>query len=185
MPKDYSKVKFAEMADDVVAMQLELKRRNPIGVNLYVPAFVGLALDLREIATAEKENPTCETVVRVKPEIRAGSTVPINEILSMDGRKTAPRVRIFRPFPSSPPKISMVKFTIKRFLANGESGRHSENAILLRYIVAYCEANNIGYVLTRVVFDGRAAGYHIKRLVDVSLDVPSKKHRLSRKAGTR
>lgn len=163
MPKDYSKVKFAEMADDVVAMQLELKRRNPIGVNLYVPAFVSLALDLREIAAAEKENPTCE-----KPEIRTGSTVPINEILSMDGRKTAPNVRTL-PLLLHPTKVKAVKYAVEQFLNKGESGRHSAGAVVLRYIVAYCEANNVGYVLTRVVFDGRAAGYHIKRLENVSL----------------
>lgn len=96
-------------------------------------------------------------------------SMPINDLLKLDGRKVAPRTPIFRPFPSSPPKVNMVKIVIKQFLENGESGRHSENAILLRYIVAYCEQNNIGYVLTRVVFDGRAAGYHIKRLDDVKI----------------
>lgn len=118
----------------------------------------------------KREEPFDSNVTRIRrePAIRPSTTMPINEILKLDGRKAAPGVRIFRPFPSSPPKVNMVKLVIKEFLKKGESGRHSENAILLRYIVAYCEQNNIGYVLTRAVFDGRAAGYHIKRIEDMA-----------------
>lgn len=105
--------------------------------------------------------------LRKKPAILPTSTIPINDVLTMDGRRTAPHVRIFPP--SSAPKVKSVKRAVEQFLETGESGRHSSRAILLRYIVAYCEANNIGYQLTRAVFDGRAAGYHIKRLYDVKL----------------
>ena len=95
-------------------------------------------------------------------------TATVVEMLKMDGRKAAPEPRIFRKFPASAPKIVAVKRAIYQFLSEGESGMHSSYGILLRYIVAYCEENNIGYQLTRAVLDGRAAGYSIKRIADLS-----------------
>lgn len=101
---------------------------------------------------------------RRPPAVTPASTLPINDILKMDGRKTAPRVRVFPPILNHSPKVSAVKRSIKMFLDTGESGGHSSNAILLRYIVAYCEQNTVGYVLERWVIDGRAMGYGIKRV---------------------
>ena len=103
------------------------------------------------------------SMIRSKPEITIASTIPINEILKMDGRKAAPRVCMWRPFPVSAPNVASVKRTIKEFIKNGESGFHSQYGVLLRYIVAYCEENGIGYQLTCSVYEGRTAGYYIMR----------------------
>lgn len=97
-----------------------------------------------------------------RPKVQTASTSPIDDILKLDGRKRAPRARTL-PLPSQPPKVKSVKLAIEQFLKQGESGRHSSGAILLRYILAYCEAHNIGYVLQRWVVAGRPAGYYIKR----------------------
>lgn len=91
---------------------------------------------------------------------------PIMDILDMDGRNVAPYPRIFK-YNDPPPKVAMVRSVIVNFLAKGESGRHSAHGHLLRYVMAYCEANDIGYVLQRVTIGGKPAGYHIKRLEDI------------------
>lgn len=99
------------------------------------------------------------------------SSVPINEILKLNGNKKAPRTRVFSLLTvGQQPNVAAVRRAVKYFIEKGESGRHSERGILLRYIVAYCEANHIAYQLTRVTVAGRAAGYHIKRMGD--LDSP-------------
>jgi hypothetical protein len=95
-----------------------------------------------------------------------GVTAPINEILKLDGRYRAPMVDIFRYNPS-PPSVKAVRDAIKHFIKEGQSGRHSPYAILLRYIVAYCEANNVSYQLTCGTYEGRKCGYFIKRMDDV------------------
>lgn len=58
--RDYAKVTFDEMADDVASIWKELKRRNPIGINAYGIPFLQAIANLKEISEAEKVNPTCE-----------------------------------------------------------------------------------------------------------------------------
>ncbi len=76
MSGTYKDVTFDEMADDIAAMWSELKRRNPIGVNLYKGAFATAETHLKEISEAEKANPTC-TAIFAAPygRQRLGNTV--------------------------------------------------------------------------------------------------------------
>ena len=57
---DYKKMTFAELAGVIETVWLEVKRRNPIGVNFYIGGFAQAIHDLSEIDLAEKDNPTCE-----------------------------------------------------------------------------------------------------------------------------
>jgi hypothetical protein len=61
MKPDYDKLTWKEMAETVAAFAKEMKRRNPIGVNLYVPIVRHAAELLDDISTAESVNFTCET----------------------------------------------------------------------------------------------------------------------------
>ena len=57
---DLKKMTFAQLAEVVESVWLEVKRRNPIGVNFYYFPFSSASKNLREIGKAEKDNPTCE-----------------------------------------------------------------------------------------------------------------------------
>ena len=76
-----------------------------------------------------------------------------------DGRKPAafpknpfPRQRLTRP------SVSVVRNAIQRFLSSGRSD-HSKNALLIAYIIDYCETNKIPYVLNAAP----KYGYSIER----------------------
>lgn len=58
---------WLQLAALVEAIWGEAKRRNPILINAYQAPFVGAAAHLREIATAEKRNPTSEHGPGAKP----------------------------------------------------------------------------------------------------------------------
>ena len=58
--KNPKSMTFAEMTLAVEQMREELKRRNPLGVNMYVPYLYKARLALDEISRAEKNNRTCE-----------------------------------------------------------------------------------------------------------------------------
>ena len=60
MGSDFKKLTFNQLALVVESVWAEVKRRNPIGVNMYGGGFAQAAFDLREIEEAEKDNPTCE-----------------------------------------------------------------------------------------------------------------------------
>lgn len=57
---DCTQMTFEQMSDIVRSLWLEVKRRNPIGVNFYKGQFAVAIAALDEIGEAEKENPTCE-----------------------------------------------------------------------------------------------------------------------------
>jgi hypothetical protein len=63
---DLKKMTFAQLVGVVESVWLEVKRRNPIGVNMYGGPFSAAAANLREIGKAEKSNPTCEAGPGVK-----------------------------------------------------------------------------------------------------------------------
>lgn len=92
----------------------------------------------------------------------------ILDALKMDGRKRMPRVSVFK-FPSTPMNVATIRGAIARFEERGCSD-HSSRGGLLRYIMAYCEAKNIPYRLTRSVADGKPIGYHIERVGETKLD---------------
>ena len=58
--KDLKNMTFSELAEVVESVWLEVKRRNPIGVNAYMSPFYVCRSLLRKIGLAEKGNPTCE-----------------------------------------------------------------------------------------------------------------------------
>ena len=60
MKIDLKKMTFTDLAEVVESIWAEVKRRNPIGVNMYGGGFAQAAFDLREIEAAEMDNPTCE-----------------------------------------------------------------------------------------------------------------------------
>lgn len=51
---------WREMSEVVLAICREAKRRNPIGINFYVPVLWEASERLREISGAEAVNFTCE-----------------------------------------------------------------------------------------------------------------------------
>ncbi len=57
---DYTKLSFQQMADEIESMRIELKRRNPIFVNLYTPDLDNAVSALEEIHQCELRNPSCE-----------------------------------------------------------------------------------------------------------------------------
>jgi hypothetical protein len=57
---DCTEMTWEQLADVIRTVWWELKRRNPIGVNLYAPAFSGVINVLDEVEKAEREDPTCE-----------------------------------------------------------------------------------------------------------------------------
>ena len=57
---DFKKMTFAELAEVVVSVWAEVKRRNPIFVNSYETPFAVAVMNLRQIGEAEKDNFTCE-----------------------------------------------------------------------------------------------------------------------------
>lgn len=57
---DYTKLTWGEMAEVVRAVWREMKRRNPIGINMYEGSMFRAFSAVSEIARAEKSNPTCE-----------------------------------------------------------------------------------------------------------------------------
>lgn len=100
------------------------------------------------------------------PKVSNTGITKVNDILMMDGRKTAPPCNPFYAL-VIPPKISVatIRMVIINFIKTGESGHHSGNRILLRYIVAYCEENCIPYTLqASFTEEGQRTGYHIKRI---------------------
>lgn len=59
MPK-YSRTSYSKMAAEIEKIGNELKRRNPIGVNLYHGAVVNACLALLEVSEGEKWHFTSE-----------------------------------------------------------------------------------------------------------------------------
>ena len=57
---NFKKMTWAQMAETVDAIHTEMKRRNPIGINLYAPMVKHAAFLLREIAGGEAGNFTSE-----------------------------------------------------------------------------------------------------------------------------
>ena len=57
---NFKKMTWAQMAETVDAIHTEMKRRNPIGINLYAPTVKHAAFLLREIAGGEAGNFTSE-----------------------------------------------------------------------------------------------------------------------------
>jgi hypothetical protein len=60
LPHAVQHMRFEQMARVVQRFHDELKRRNPIGVNLYTGYLTAAVSVLLEISEGEKENPTCE-----------------------------------------------------------------------------------------------------------------------------
>lgn len=58
---DCSQLTYQQMADLVRAVWIELKDRNPIGVNAYTAALAQAVTDLEEIHEAEIDNFTSES----------------------------------------------------------------------------------------------------------------------------
>jgi hypothetical protein len=57
---DYTTLTWGEMAEIIVSIWREMKRRNPIGINCYQSPMFNAVAAIDEIAKAEKYNPTCE-----------------------------------------------------------------------------------------------------------------------------
>ncbi len=57
---DCSQLTYAQMADIIRAIWLEVKRRNPIGVNAYARSMMSALESMTEIADAEADNFTSE-----------------------------------------------------------------------------------------------------------------------------
>lgn len=57
---DLTRYTFKDLSTLVLNIWLEVKRRNPIGVNWYGSHFMATANALHEISEGEKSNPTCE-----------------------------------------------------------------------------------------------------------------------------
>lgn len=57
---DYTQLAWEEMVAVIRALQIEMKRRNPIGINMYMGPMYAAHAALDEIARAEKDHPTCE-----------------------------------------------------------------------------------------------------------------------------
>jgi len=55
MAKDYSNATYDEMAHDMEAMRLEVRRRNPLFVNTYVKPLIYAEGVLHELAECETE----------------------------------------------------------------------------------------------------------------------------------
>jgi len=55
------KMTLAELAEVVMSVWVDVKRRNPIFVNSYETPFAVAVMNLRQIGKAEKDNPTCES----------------------------------------------------------------------------------------------------------------------------
>jgi hypothetical protein len=58
--KSLRRMKYQDMADLVEAVEKEIQRRNPIGVNFYTPSIHHAAELIREISRGEKGNFTSE-----------------------------------------------------------------------------------------------------------------------------
>lgn len=57
----YKKLTYHEMAEIVDQIRIEVKRRNPIFVNAYIPAFQACICALDEISHGEFHNRTSES----------------------------------------------------------------------------------------------------------------------------
>jgi hypothetical protein len=57
---DYTKLTWNELALVILNVWVEMKRRNPIGINMYGGALSGAYNAVKEIAEAELDNPTSE-----------------------------------------------------------------------------------------------------------------------------
>ena len=57
---NFKKMTWAQMAQTVDAIHTEMKRRNPIGINLYAPTVKHATYLLKEIAGGEARNFTSE-----------------------------------------------------------------------------------------------------------------------------
>lgn len=86
----------------------------------------------------------------------------ITELIAHDGRHTTEGRPVLAPIHNSKVSISTVRKVIKEFMEKGQSC-HSANRLLLGFIIAYCEENEIGYRITAQAFDGKIRGYVIER----------------------
>jgi len=66
MKLDFTKLTWEQMRDVVRALQIEMKRRNPIFINAYMGPLYAAHANLDEIAKAEKNHPTSEAGPRGK-----------------------------------------------------------------------------------------------------------------------
>lgn len=57
---DCTTMTWEQMSEVVFAIREEAKRRNPIGINCYVPFLQAAEEALTEIADGERDNPTSE-----------------------------------------------------------------------------------------------------------------------------
>lgn len=57
---DYTKLTWNELADVIIGVWLEMRRRNPIGINMYSRPLMTAYHAVKEIAEAEKDNLTAE-----------------------------------------------------------------------------------------------------------------------------
>lgn len=66
--KAYGKMTWEQMAKTIHDIHDEASRRNPIGINFYLPYFKEAEEALLEIAGGEKDNPSSECGPTVAPE---------------------------------------------------------------------------------------------------------------------
>lgn len=57
---DCKELTWEQMAEIVHSIWVEMKERNPIGINMYAPTVKAASELLDEIAEGEKDNPTSE-----------------------------------------------------------------------------------------------------------------------------
>ena len=57
---DLTKLTWNELASLILDVWFAMKRRNPIGINMYGGALHGAYAAVKEIADAEDDNPTAE-----------------------------------------------------------------------------------------------------------------------------
>lgn len=57
---DFTQFTWEELGLVIRAVWTEMKRRNPIGINMYEGAMLQSFSAIDEIGKAEKDNPTCE-----------------------------------------------------------------------------------------------------------------------------
>lgn len=57
---DCKELTWSQMSELVHSVWVEMKKRNPIGINAYAPAVKHAADLLDELSDAESDNPTCD-----------------------------------------------------------------------------------------------------------------------------
>ncbi len=65
---DCTEMTWEQMSGLIVAVRLETERRNPIGVNFYIPYLTQAEEAILEIAGGEKSNPTSECGPTAAPD---------------------------------------------------------------------------------------------------------------------